>query len=227
MVSKLNTGYGNGTQINNDHAYQEALKNGWDIVIPQEHELQLDIDSPEQYQAYQRAKITFERNIKSITDIDERPSKSGLPGKYHIYIEIDMASGNTLHWSGRIAYQLMLCSDPVREMLSYARGLAGEKYPTLFFELPGKKPGMGKILPNPLAQSSTTPAAPPAPPLATVGQIMKSFALPIAQPAKSVILPQISADPPDDPSRYPHTCGKCGGPAYVGLFKTDCKNGCK
>ena len=26
---------------------------------------------------------------------------------------------------------------------------------------------------------------------------------------------------------YPHQCPHCGGPAYVGIFKVDCKQGCK
>ena len=26
---------------------------------------------------------------------------------------------------------------------------------------------------------------------------------------------------------YPHKCPRCGGPAYVGIFKFDCPKGCK
>jgi len=30
-----------------------------------------------------------------------------------------------------------------------------------------------------------------------------------------------------DPSRYPHTCPRCSGPAYVGAVEVDCAGGCK
>lgn len=30
----------------------------------------------------------------------------------------------------------------------------------------------------------------------------------------------------DDGGRYPHSCPRCGGPAYVGLNDIDCKGGC-
>ena len=28
-------------------------------------------------------------------------------------------------------------------------------------------------------------------------------------------------------ARYPHKCPRCGGPAYIGLKKIDCMEGCK
>lgn len=31
----------------------------------------------------------------------------------------------------------------------------------------------------------------------------------------------------DDSDRWPHTCGRCGGPAYCGIGPTECKAGCK
>ncbi len=30
-----------------------------------------------------------------------------------------------------------------------------------------------------------------------------------------------------DPSRYPHVCPRCSGPAYVGAVEVDCAGGCK
>lgn len=30
-----------------------------------------------------------------------------------------------------------------------------------------------------------------------------------------------------DPSRYPHICPRCNGPAYVGVVEMDCSRGCK
>lgn len=33
--------------------------------------------------------------------------------------------------------------------------------------------------------------------------------------------------PSVDPSRYPHTCPRCSGPAYVGAVEVDCPRGCK
>ncbi len=33
--------------------------------------------------------------------------------------------------------------------------------------------------------------------------------------------------PLPDPSRYPHVCPRCSGPAYVGAVEVDCARGCK
>lgn len=35
------------------------------------------------------------------------------------------------------------------------------------------------------------------------------------------ILPQLP-----DPSRYPHVCPRCSGPAYIGAVEVDCARGC-
>lgn len=44
----------------------------------------------------------------------------------------------------------------------------------------------------------------------------------------SRLKPCSSASLPAEPNQvYPHKCPQCGGPAYIGAFKVDCKGGCK
>lgn len=224
----------------NTQALALALANNWDVVVPKDDELFIDIDSTDQYMLYSRAITAFDQNICPVRDVVAQPSKSGDPARKHIYIRLDMASyhhngyGSKLTDERRITFQSMLCSDAVREMLSWSRFYAGDLYPTLFFEKPGATPkGFGTII---QAGNTTNvpvnvalPSASPSGPLPTQRAVIVSQPK-ISAPTGYFIggkaaSPQPSSPP--DPARYPHTCPKCGGPSYNGLMSFDCMKGCK
>lgn len=186
-----------------------AAANGWDVVVPNDNELLLDFDDDESYQRFLSLTSSFESNIAGIHAIMVSVSKSGDPTRRHVYITLDRNVSSL----DRITFQLILQSDPVRELLSWARYEDGEQYPTLFFELPGTALG-GRVLQHGVTQVSYASVVPPV-------------------SAQNVPLGIDWSDPPDpvpvvsDADRYPHKCDRCGGPAYNGLFNSDCKAGCK
>lgn len=204
----------------NAQALQLAQQNGWDVVVPEHNELFLDFDDEASYDRYLDAKSTFETNIYPIVTTHVAYSKSGDPHRRHVYVVLE----DTVYLSDsdRISFQLMLQSDPVREMLSWARYLDGDAHPTLFFELPGRAL-RGRVIQS-AAPAPTYVALPVSGSNGTPGIGGSVSINPIPTQRSSTFQP--AADP-DDPTRYPHKCGQCGGPAYVGLLKTDCKNGCK
>ena len=105
---------------------------GYKVVYPKNHELQIDIDSEEQYKRFCHSMDVVDRNEvlgQMVGSITEKPSSSGLP-KRHITISLVM---NVTELE-RIAWQGALCSDPVRELLSLQRYYLRDEHPTLFKE---------------------------------------------------------------------------------------------
>lgn len=109
---------------------KRMVKEGNDILFPAEDELQVDIDSDEQYEIYQANFSILCRESRDVFQTRMVESKSG-PGHKHI----------TIKWRGhkftayeRIAWQAALGSDPKRELLSALRCHAGDAHPTLFVE---------------------------------------------------------------------------------------------
>lgn len=39
--------------------------------------------------------------------------------------------------------------------------------------------------------------------------------------------PFLNESPSISEDRFPHKCSSCGGPAYIGFMKTECKRGCQ
>lgn len=105
---------------------------GYDIVYPAANELQIDIDSDEQYAVFKQAIACVNRNWEEIGEVtyEEHPSKSGFPSR-HITAKMPF---DVEPWQ-RIALQAALGSDPIRELLSATRMLRGDIHPTLFVEL--------------------------------------------------------------------------------------------
>ncbi len=119
--------------------YVERMKEkGFEIYYPNEHELFLDIDSVE---AYNNFYIRFERlsaEHKGVKVVYDEPSKSGLPCR-HIVVYMPFPLKNHYH---RIAYQAVLCSDYMRELLSLFRADSGDPFPSLFSD---KKNAFGDL----------------------------------------------------------------------------------
>lgn len=104
---------------------------GYRIVAPEPNQLQIDIDTPEQYAVYQHAIECVMRNWPRCAALtfEEHASKSGWPAR-HITITLPFEVDP---WQ-RIALQAALGSDPIRELLSATRLLKGAELPTLFVE---------------------------------------------------------------------------------------------
>lgn len=114
--------------IPQEEAIKAVKENGFDVVYPEDNQLQLDIDD-------EAGLIRFENMLYmvgaylNIKDYNIRTSKSGGDHK-HITITLP----HPISPVERILLQAILGSDPKREMLSYVRLLKGEKNPTIFFE---------------------------------------------------------------------------------------------
>jgi hypothetical protein len=113
---------------NSARALQEADVEGYDIVFPADNELQIDIDSDEEFQVYERL-INVVRDHIGVLDEHIAPSRSGLP-KRHITVTLNA----TVSVIERIALQACLGSDRMREILGYVQYLIKDPHPTLFLE---------------------------------------------------------------------------------------------
>jgi hypothetical protein len=115
------------------------------VVYPASNELQIDIDSEEAFEAFERRIIAFKTYFKCTETIT--PSKSGLP-KRHILISVLGCSVKPVYLNGvatirpkeftnieRVAWQAILGSDPAREFLSMIHIEENDPNPILFEEL--------------------------------------------------------------------------------------------
>lgn len=104
---------------------------GFDILYPDPDELFIDIDTEEQYQTFLRHFHRLREEKGTFDDIQfiERFSKSGPPRR-HIHVRMP----NKLSSVERIAWQAVLGSDLVRELLSMIRWSKVDQWPTLFCE---------------------------------------------------------------------------------------------
>ena len=127
MITSREEGY-DMNEVRRDYIAKVTAE-GKRVVIPSAYELQLDIDSEEQYAVFLRSAEVVLRNWADSVEIEEHPSSSGLPRR-HITLTLPFEVGP---WQ-RIALQAALGSDPVRELLSATRLLRGDDYPTLFVE---------------------------------------------------------------------------------------------
>jgi hypothetical protein len=115
----------------NRKAEEVAELNGCVVVYPEPNQLQIDLDTDEQYQYYKKRLEDVERILEWDMSVKETPSKSGLP---HRHITITVKDKVFTEWE-RIACQVMLGSDPVREGLNTLRMCYGVENPTRLFEL--------------------------------------------------------------------------------------------
>jgi hypothetical protein len=114
--------------IRSDIAYKEAKEKGLQIVLPDEHTLQIDIDSKEAFSLFER-RISFLEKWYDDIDFKITTSLSGLPNR-HIYITMSIP----ITPLERVFLQLFLGSDSTREFLSFKRIEINDPHPTLFFE---------------------------------------------------------------------------------------------
>ena len=118
----------------NNETREEFIKNqidaGFEVVYPQDNELQIDIDTQEQYRQFiQELFPILERELNGVI-MKQTISKGGLPGR-HIYIRLPFK----IDTFTRIALQASVGSDPKRELLSSIQALNDDKKPTLLIEV--------------------------------------------------------------------------------------------
>ena len=99
-----------------------------DVVYPKDNQLQLDLDTEEQWIEFNRRLPFFEVNPEVIV----KPSASGLP---HRHVTLTFPGHSFSPWE-RIAMQAALNSDPIREFLSARRLWQGTEKPSCLFEVP-------------------------------------------------------------------------------------------
>jgi hypothetical protein len=119
-------------QPNSQRAVDQALREGLDVVYPQDNELQIDIDNEHSKRLLENQLLILNKFVGPCNYISNA-SKSGEKWKMHITLVFDRTFTNL----ERIGLQAMLGSDRVRELLSYVKLCNGDPHPTLFLE---KKP---------------------------------------------------------------------------------------
>ncbi len=106
-----------------------AKQRGQIVVTPRKNELQIDIDSGEQW-------ALFRERFEELGWCHEwtyvHPSRSG-PNRFHVYIEHPDKIFTT---SQRLLYQQFLGDDPVRVKLNFLRYNEGVLEPSRLFEAP-------------------------------------------------------------------------------------------
>jgi hypothetical protein len=105
---------------------------GYSIYQPEDNELLLDLDTEEDFAFFQKAvaRLQEEYPLWGITWF-AHASKSGLPHRHAI---VNLGYGQHITSLERVAYQAVLGSDRVRELLSLFRYFAGDPCPTLLAE---------------------------------------------------------------------------------------------
>jgi len=111
-----------------DEAVENAENAGCDIIYPRNNELQIDINSDDEYDRFEAALANMPENF--VKSVYETVSISGLPHR-HITVQVSFGGYTDLE---KIALQFMLGSDYLRESLSVLKDLYGVDKPTCFFE---------------------------------------------------------------------------------------------
>lgn len=125
--------------IQSSTAYREAKDDGCIVVLPEDNQLLIDIDSPEAQAVYDKNIENFHLHIANVVYEDRKVSRSG---NKHIYVTLD----RNIDATERVLFQSFLGSDQTRELLSFIRILNEDEHPTLFIEKPqqlmleGKEP---------------------------------------------------------------------------------------
>ena len=113
---------------NSQRAVDEAATNNLLVVFPNDKEIQLDLDTEHAFNIYQEMLPLFEKYF-GVAKVEVKPSRSGLPKRH-----VTLTTYESLANYQRIAIQLALGSDRVREMLSIVQEYFKDPHPTLFLE---------------------------------------------------------------------------------------------
>lgn len=99
-----------------------AKENGCKIILPELHQLFLDLDTEEAYIEMHRKLTIFEKTMGWRPHIEVAPSKSGLPHRHAVLTFVDDGSPMPFpsEWE-RICMQYFFGSEPNREMMNTLR----------------------------------------------------------------------------------------------------------
>ncbi len=109
-----------------------AEQRGCHVVYPDPDQVQLDIDTDEQYQVFLRRKQDW-ASLERHYDVPKwlgSATTTSQNGNKHITVTFD----RNLDHRERVLMQMALGSDPIREQLNYFRILRGEENPSRLFE---------------------------------------------------------------------------------------------
>lgn len=113
---------------NSERAFHEAKLLGLEVVLPKANELQIDIDSTDDYALFDmHFGILLQYEVAQVTR--DEPSKSGGERR-HITVQM----GRDVTNMERMLLQSVLGSDRKREILSWVQQCNGDPNPTLFLE---------------------------------------------------------------------------------------------
>ncbi len=115
--------------IKSEHAFKEAGNHGYVVVLPEENQLLIDIDSPEALAVYEKNLPKFQMHVAVVLNEERKASRNG---NTHIYVTLD----RNVDTAERVMFQAFLGSDQTRELLSYVRIINDDPNPTLFIEKP-------------------------------------------------------------------------------------------
>ena len=116
--------------LSSESAYLTAADAGWDVVLPKETELFIDIDDASGAATFDDLFAKFKNFVPNAIVVRRTPSPSGKPGHEHIVVDTSLMLCDT----DRIMLQAILGSDRKRELFAWYRLEVDDKNPTLFFE---------------------------------------------------------------------------------------------
>lgn len=99
------------------------------VVLANDYQLQLDLDTEESYLYFMQELRKLEKDCDWHFKLHVSPSKSGLPKRH-----ATLTSKKPMPIWQRIALQAVLGSDPMRELLNAKRVLLDDPFPVAFFE---------------------------------------------------------------------------------------------
>lgn len=107
-----------------------AKERGLMVVFPEANQLQIDIDSEEQFSEFERRWWAFKTQWN--VSREDKVSASGLPNR-HVYLTF---RDRVFSEEERIMWQAALNDDPLRVFLNAMRLAYGVKNPSRLFEKP-------------------------------------------------------------------------------------------
>ena len=115
---------------NSQRAINQAQMEGLEVVLPEDNQLQIDLDNEHSYRLLQN-QLGIVQKFLGDYGYEEHLSKSGEPTKRHVTLTFEDLKFTTLE---RLALQAMLGSDRIRELLGYVQLKNNDPNPVLFLE---------------------------------------------------------------------------------------------
>ena len=113
----------------NEGAVEKAARLNMDLVLPEPHELFVDLDDEKAIDDFEKNRWPWFRNVYPESSVKFTTSKSG---NIHAYVSCHNLA--PLKPTERIAMQAALGSDPLREMIALQHLRDGYEYYSVFFE---------------------------------------------------------------------------------------------